>query len=191
MKLIDESLVSSIIMDYGEQVKVNDKETEAIITNPLISEQEERYIHTVQNVPRGSVVDYKTFKYLTITESSSMRTAKYKALMRQCNHVIEFPGEITNGKFLGYDDLGRAVFEEIVGEPTYVHAIVDNKSFSVNSTDAIRVPVNEIILVLQDNKVNKEKIKINFKFPSMDKKWTVQNIDLTQSGLMICNCKTV
>lgn len=191
MKLIDESLVSSIIETTGEQVKVNDNVLLAIITNPTISEYEERYIHTLLNVPRGSVVDYKTFKYLTITESSSMRTAKYKALMRHCNHVIEFPGEIIEGDFLGYDDWGRPVYDEIMGESVLVHAIIDNKSFSVDSDNSIRVPVNEIIMVLQDSEVNREKIEVNFEFPSMGKNWTVQDIDLTQSGLMICNCKTV
>ncbi|WP_026677765.1 hypothetical protein [Fictibacillus gelatini] len=187
--------IQFLINNAGKDVLINDIAKKALITNPGLYDFEDRHISTLDKLSRGDLVTYDNEKYLVITESISKRGGKYKALMRHCNNIVQIPGETKqvpkldeNGNPV-YDRFGDPVYITIQTDPTNVPAIVDNKSFSIDSNYAIRVPENQIVVTLQDNELNNRKIKVNFVFTMMGKKWKVVNVDLTKNGLMILTCE--
>ncbi|RBP95390.1 hypothetical protein DFO70_103432 [Cytobacillus firmus] len=128
-------------------------------------------------------------KYLVITESITKRGGKYKSLMRHCNVMIDLPGEEVCEK-VGENDFGEPIFECTTGDPVLVPSIVDNKSFSVEDSAAIRVPDNQIIVVVKDNDYNREKFQLNNTF-TFEGVYKVIHRDFTKRGLMILTCEKV
>jgi hypothetical protein len=172
----------------GETILINDVEQRGIISNPPISEYEQRYLHTLERLNRGDIINYSNEKYLTISESVSKRGGKYKALIRHCNGIIEIPGETTR-ELIGYDSYGRPVYKDVVGEPIPLPSIVDNKSFSIQG-DQLQVANNQIIVLIQDNEVTREKIVVNYEFP-FEGNYKVVHRDFTKSGLIIITAEKV
>lgn len=173
--------------EAGQKVLINDVERISVITNPPLSEYEERHIHTLETVSQGDMVSLDNEKYLVITESISKRGEKYKALMRHCNVMIELPGEEVCEK-VAENDFGEPIFECTTGDPVYVPSIVDNKSFSVDDSAAIRVPDNQIIVVVKDNALNRDKFQVNNTF-TFEGSYKVVHRDFTKKGLMILTCE--
>jgi len=171
----------------SQTVTVNNTERKAIITNPAISEFDQKNIHTLERVLQGDMVALDGERYLVITESISKRGGKYKALMRHCNIVIERQGEQVC-VIVGENEFGDPIEECTVGDPIFISAIVDNKSFSIDQASAIRVPENQIIVVIQDNPVNRDKLKVNDKFV-FEGNYKVLSRDFTKKGLMILTCE--
>ncbi|MGV3266190.1 hypothetical protein [Cytobacillus pseudoceanisediminis] len=151
-----------ILDTAGQTVLINDKERVIVVTNPPLNEYEERNIHSLENVSQGDLVKIDNEKYLVITESITQRGGKYKVRIRHCNHDIE----IKNYKkeLIGHSEFGEPIYEEIYVDSTYIPSIIDNKSFSIDSSAAIRVPENQIISILQDNTYNREKFQLNNTF---------------------------
>jgi len=174
----------------GKSVIVNDTKMNVIITNPAISECEERYIHSLQKVSRGDMVTLEDEPYLCITESVTKRSSKFKTLIRHCNFNIEIPGEQVC-TIIGYNSFDEPIEECTYGEPTLVPSIIDNKTLSVDGQSAIRLAENQIEVIVQDNEVNSEKFTVNFTFNVMGKSWRVVDVDLCKSGLMILTCEKV
>ncbi|WP_066174685.1 hypothetical protein [Bacillus marinisedimentorum] len=182
--------VKYLIEQAGQEVLINGTKQKALITTPAIGEHEDRYIHTLQAVYMGDLVDYKGFNYLTITETQTLNIGKYKALMRYCNHEIVVPGEVEQVQ-TGTDPYGKPIYETIEGEPIHISVVVDNKSFAVDTDNAINVAENEIVAVLQDNEVNRGKLAVNNEFDLLNGTWKVQHHDLTKRGLLILTCAKV
>lgn len=181
--------VQFLLDNAGKDVLINGETKKALITNPSISEAEERYIHTLLSVSRGDLIELEGENYIVITESITKRHSKYKALIRHCNYEIEVPGETTR-VIVGYNQFGEPIWEDIVGEPSYIPSIVDNKSFSVDTGNAINFPENQINVIVQDNEDNNAKFNVNFAFSVMGTNWTVVNRDLTKKGLLILTCQS-
>jgi hypothetical protein len=184
-----------IFESAGQEVLINDIEQQAIITNPSISEYEERYIHTLGKAKRGDIITYQGERYLIISESVTKRGGKYKALMRHCNVVLEIQGDITmeiwrdeNGEIV-YDDFGQPIFYEVEGEPYLIPSIIDNKSFSIDG-EQFTVPNNQIVVIVQDNETNRQKFTLNFEF-QFEGNFKVLNRDFTKRGLIILTCEKV
>lgn len=172
----------------GQSILVNDIQRQAIITNPSISEYEERYIHTLDKVSRGDLVTMDNEKYICITETVTKRHSKYKSLARHCNYTIEIPGEVTEIQ-VGETPFGDPIYEYIYGDPYFIPSIVDNKTFSVDNQSAVRLANNQIEVILQNNAVNTQKFAVNFTFNVMNKNWKVINIDKSKNGLLILTCE--
>lgn len=188
--------IQSIFDMAAVDVKVNDNDKKAIITNPAISESEERYIHTLDVIRMGDLVTYQSEMYLVIAESVTKRHGKFKTLMRHCNHVFKIPGEVTrvllrdeNGNVITDID-GRPEYDYIEGEPILIPSIIDTKDFSIDG-QGLKVPVNQIIIILQDNKNNRDGFSMNKEFDLIDKRFKVLNQDLSKVGLIILTCEQI
>lgn len=172
----------------SQSVTVNDTERNAIITNSAINEFDQKYIHTLEQVLQGDMVEIEGEKYLVITESISKRGGKYKALIRHCNFGIEVQGEIQQ-VLVGYDPIsGKPIYEESIGNPISVTAIIDNKSFSIDSASSIRVPDNQIIVIVKDDEINRDKLKVNDTF-AFEGNYKVLHRDFTKKGLIMLTCE--
>ncbi|MFV2049641.1 Ig domain-containing protein [Bacillus sp. UMB0899] len=182
--------VQFLLDNAGKDILINGETKKALITNPSISEAEERYIHTLLSVSRGDLIELEGDNYLVITESVNKRNSKFKALIRHCNYEIEVAGETTR-VIVGYNQFGEPIYEDIVGKPSYVPSIVDKNSFSVSEPSAIRLPDNQISVIVQGNDTNNEKFTVNFQFTVMGSEWKVINRDFTKNGLLILICESV
>lgn len=178
-----------ILDEAGQIVLINDIATNVVITNPPLSEYEEKYLHTLETVSQGDIVTYMGERYLVITESVTKRSAKYKALIRHCNVLIEMPGEEVC-VIVGENEFGEPITECTTGEPIFIPAIVDNKSFAVDDSAAIRVPDNHIVVIVQDNQINRDKFQLNNTF-TFEGSYKVIHRDFTKRGLMILTCEMV
>lgn len=194
MFLTNSEDIDYIFESLGKEVLINGNATNAVITNPSISEYEQRYIHTLQNVSRGDMVTIQGEVYLVISESVTKRHGKFKSLIRHCNFILEVPGEITRQPYLDengnqvYDDYGEPIFIDIQEDPIPIPAIIDNQSFSVDESTSIRMPENQIIVTVQDNEVNRQRFSLNDEF-TFEGNYSVAHRDFTKKGLIILTCE--
>ncbi|PTY76622.1 hypothetical protein B5V89_17245 [Heyndrickxia sporothermodurans] len=188
--------IQSVFDMASQTILVNDTERQAIVTTPPLTENEERFIHTLDIVHMGDLVTLDDEKYLSLTESITKRHSKYKAKIRHCNYVIEMPGEVIedfmrdeNGELI-LDRYGDPIPITIVGDPIFIPSIVENKTFSIAGSQLL-VAENQIIVIAQDNEVNRGKFTVNNTFSLMDLNWKVRNQDRTKKGLLILTCERV
>ncbi|MCC3645843.1 hypothetical protein JGK52_03975 [Cytobacillus oceanisediminis] len=175
--------------EAGQKVLINDVESIALLTNAnFLNENDERYIHTLDKIKLGDMITYQNEKYLVITEIINKKYGKFKAIIRHCNHYILVAGEIEQ-VLIGHDPMtGRPIYEDRQGDPHPVPSIIDNKSFSVGGTTQFQVPDNQIIVVLQDNELNRDKLQVNNTF-TFEGVYKVIHTDFTKKGLMILTCE--
>lgn len=180
----------------GQPVLINDTERTAIITNPQMSANEERYIHTLDGVSQGDIVLFDDKKFIAIGESVTKRHGKFKTKIRHCNFIIELAGETIqellkddDGNII-LDDYGEPILVEVDGEPYYIPAIVDSDSLQVFDGQ-IQVEVNRIIVTVQDNDIDRKKFDTNKTFHLMGQNWKVKNVDIAKKGLLILVCEKV
>lgn len=196
--IINESDIDHLFEVAGIEVLINDEPRKVIITNPSsTSENDERYINSLKPINRGDIVMFNDEPYIIITETINKRHAKYKALMRHCNFVIEIAGEVIHD-FLRDEDgnlildrFGNPIPITIETDPIFIPMIIDNKHFQINNQYPIRVSDNQIVAVLQDNEVNRDRFDVNEEFEIMNKNWKVINQDLTKRGLLILTMERV
>ncbi|MGX9134156.1 hypothetical protein ACWV26_07220 [Rummeliibacillus sp. JY-2-4R] len=190
--------IEFLIDTMGDTVLINDVEHKALVTHSNETKNEEHYIHTLKQVKQGDLITYNNEKYLITTESLTNNAIKFKALMRRCNYSIEIAGETTSELLVDenrnppiIDIYGDEQFIYFVGEPIYIYTIVENKTFAVSGTQLL-VAENQILLIVQDNETNRNKLIVNNIFTVMDSEWKIRNVDKTQKGLLIIICeKTV
>lgn len=205
--------INYIFESVGQNVLINANTTNVVITNPPISEYEEKYIHSLTNVPRGSLIDIKGNSYLVVSESIIERGIKYKVLARHCNYSIKVDKAIAQ-ELTGYDPItgapiyknkttylldaegnvvkegnGRPILIDVYEDEFHVPAIVDVNSFSVKGNATIRYPSNQIEIIVQDNDKNTSTFKVNFNFAVMGKQWSVVNQDKSKKGMLILTCE--
>ncbi len=189
--------IEFLIDTIGDTLKINDNDSKALITHSNVTKQEERYIHTIVAIKQGDLITYENERYLVVTETVTKRANKYKALIRHCNYSLEYPGESRqellldkNGKPM-YDRYGDEIYVTVEGKPITVDTIIENSSFAINGVQ-LMVSINQIIVTVQNNKDNSDKLKVNSTFNVMENKWKVLNVDKSQKGLLIITCeKTV
>jgi hypothetical protein len=178
----------------GQRVLINDVPQQAIITLPPLSENEERYIHTLKRLNMGDMVTLDNNEYLVMTEVITPRNGKYKAKIKHCNYTIEFQGEEI-GKELLYDEdgnqvldpLGRPVYKIIYSDPVSIPAIVEHNKFSIDG-GRISFATDEIVVTVQANETNIDKLATNVEFELMGLRWKVRQQDFTKKGLLSVVC---
>lgn len=185
----------SLLKLAGQDVLINNVPAKALITNyNLIGESEDRNIHTVDKVTMGDLITFKDESFVVIKETVTQRHAKYKTLMRHCNHQMQFPGKDQVVKeFVGYDSRGRPIYKDVIipGEQVIVPAILSTKTFSIDERYAIRVQDKQIVLIVQDNEFNRGKLFTNSEHLIVNGSFKVIDIDLTLKGLLICTLESI
>ncbi|MBE2919781.1 Ig domain-containing protein [Anoxybacillus flavithermus] len=182
----DTSDFQFLLDSVGETVMIDNVEQKAIINNAKIGDYEDRYIHTLQPIQRGNLIEYNREHYLVISETVTQRYGKYKALMRHCNYEIDIK-EQKVCKIVGHNDFGEPMYECHTTKSISVPAIIDKYAFKVDDPAPIRVPDKQIIVTMQEN--NKSKFTVNTKFDVMGQTWKVIDVDLTRNGLLILTCE--
>lgn len=164
----------------------NEMEQQAIITNPSLSESEERYIHTLQRINMGDLVTLDNNDYLVMTEVITPRNGKYKAKIRHCNFECQVEGDMEK-VLIGHDHAGRPVYEYIQGDPIMIPAIVEQEKFNIEGGQ-ISYAKDEIIVTVQGNETNLTKLEVNAELELMGQTWKVRHQDFTKKGLLSVVC---
>ncbi|PAQ14991.1 hypothetical protein CD798_08060 [Bacillaceae bacterium SAOS 7] len=162
-----------------------------IITNPKISKEEKRHIHSMKVIQRGSLIKYDEYDFLVISESITPRHAKYKAIAQHCNmnitiFTIEWEIALDEDGNPILDDQGRPEMVEVKKEYN-VPAVGFNANFRIDEGQ-IRVPLERLYIDIQDNEKNKELFKMNATF-EYGEEWKVVDQDITQRGLLKIICE--
>lgn len=172
----------------GQSISVNNIDTQAIITNTGLAEHEKKHIHTINPIHMGDLVAIDDENYLITSDTAIKRYGKYKAIMEHCNFMITIK-VITrvlmrdeNGNVV-YDAGGNPVWIEIEGEPILIPSIIDQQSFTIEGNQ-LRVANNQILVTVQDNETNRDKLKVNEVF-SFEGNYKVLNMDYTKKGLIV------
>jgi hypothetical protein len=177
----DEDL-SFLINETGQSVTVNGIPDKVLITNKSIGEFEQRYIHSPDIINRGSLVEWNANKYLVISEALEKRGGKYKVIMRNCNGEIDF--DKVEEVLIGYDELGRPVYEERVTGTERVYGIVDKRSLTITSDAAVNLIDGDFTLTVQDNEFNREKFQLDTQFEMYGENYRVSNFNYTKKGVI-------
>lgn len=187
--------ISYMIDSMGKEIKVNQATVKALVTNPTINEFESKYIHTIEPIQQGSIVEIDTKKYISIFENVALRHDKYKTKAEHCNHEISL-GNVENEWILLVDDDGKPILD-IYGEEQYyeaddspllVPAIVRQFQGVNISGSQLLVSSYKILITVQNNKTNINYFKLN-KEINIIGRWKVINVDLTQDGLINLICE--
>ncbi|MFJ8263302.1 hypothetical protein ACIQ4I_15335 [Rummeliibacillus sp. NPDC094406] len=185
--------IEFLIDTMGDTVSINDAQHKALVTHSNVTNHEERYIHTLKQIKQGDLITYDNEKYLIVNETVTKRANKYKALMRHCNYSIVYPGKTE--QVLLVDENGNPILDiygdeqyiTVETDPINIFIIADNESMAVIGTQLMIVE-NHILITVQDNETNRDKLKVNSTFSAMDYKWKIMNVDKTQRGLLIITC---
>lgn len=178
----------------GQSVSINNVVTQAIITNTGLAEHEKKHIHTISPVKMGDLITIDDENYLITSDTAIKRYGKYKAIMEHCNFTITIRVVTKvlmrdeNGNVI-YDGGGNVVWIEIEGEPILVPSIIDQQSFTIEGNQ-LRVANNQILVTVQDNETNRDKLKVNEVF-SFEGNYKVLNMDYTKKGLIVVTAERV
>ncbi|MGE7217160.1 hypothetical protein ACQKJC_11720 [Priestia koreensis] len=177
-----------ILQDAGKDVKINEVEKRVLLTNRTISNYEEKNIHSIEEIKRGDIVEVDNNKYLIISDTSTKRYGKYKAIMRRCNETL--PLEKCEEVQIGVDPVyGTPIYDTLCSMSGSLPCIVDTNLFSVSTNQAINVPQDEIIVTIQDNESNRTVYDLASKIELYGHSWQIQGVDLTKNGIMNLHCK--
>lgn len=171
----------------SQPVLINDTPMNVIVTNPSISEYEERYIHSLDKVSRGDMVTLEGESYLCLSESVTKRHGKYKTKIRHCNYdvgVREDPTKV----LIGHTSFGDPVYDVIPGELHLIPSFIETQSFSVTN-GVWAVSNNEILVTMKDIAEYRPLLEISDKVEVMGRTWLITNLLLDKKGLIKLNCK--
>ncbi|MEK5232052.1 hypothetical protein MHB42_09780 [Lysinibacillus sp. FSL K6-0232] len=193
MKLLDDKLIKDTIKAIQSPYQFNIFEKNpftinAVISNATFSPNSTFHIHSLDVFNCG---DYTTINnpnnvYMVTSDVLTMRGGKYKATLEYCNYSIEQWEEVKT--LIGYDHLGRPVYEYVntlVGE---IPAILKYKDFSFSTNEVVNLtkPIYEI--TVRDNEAARKHFKLNeSKYADVtiyDVTYRIINVDYSKQGLI-------
>lgn len=168
----------------GQRVIIDDVKKIAIVTNAEIGEVECRHIHTLESVPQGAYITINEETYLNVSENTTMRNNKYKTKVQYCNFILPTEGE-TIKVIVGYDRLGRPIYETTVVPDRDYSCIVEHLSYKNAQNTAVNTIDDIIYITIQDNEKVSKTYKINTEVNFKGTKLTIKGVDKTRTGLLI------
>jgi signal peptidase I len=150
-----------IFFEQAKSIKINGIDANAIFNKDFTK------ITTITPIKTGDIIEYNNKKYLITSENIEKKyDTYYKANIEYCNYAIKFK-----------------INDEIIEFP----AIIDSKTFDIQSNQYIVLPVGKIIVKIQENS-NSENIVLSHRFIKMGHAWRVTGIDKTKKGLIVLHC---
>ena len=161
--------IDFIIQETGEDIKINNKLTKAIIQN---TKQERIYddkrIITNSKIARGDYVEYNDLFFIVLPEVNCKKyNSYYKSIIRRCNFTIKFI--INNKLYLFY-------------------SIIEGDKFSIEQEDVFSLSADNITVTLPYTEITRQ-IKKQDAFIKWGQKWNIEGIDYTKDGLIVLHGK--
>lgn len=193
MKLFDDKLIKDTLKVIQSPYHFNIFEKNpftinAVISNATFSPNSTYHIHSLEAFNCG---DYTTINnpnnvYMVTSDVLEMRGGKYKGTLEYCNYSV--PWIVIEKVLIGYDHLGRPVYEEQEVLKGYIPCILKYKDFSISSNDAVNLtkPIYEI--TVRDNEAARKHFKLNeSKYADVtiyDVTYRIINVDYSKQGLI-------
>lgn len=157
-----------LLSAMGTDVLLNGSSVRALITNTnLNKDYDDKRISTLSQLKRGDLLQYEGKIFMVISEESSKRYNKYKAIMRQLPYSIIF-----NSACQFFD----------------VNCYIEARSFSVSNGQVLSTPDGTIDVYLSQSTINFD-LKINDKFIKFGQKFKVVGVDkMSKPGMVILTC---
>lgn len=179
-----------LFREKGKDVLVNGSARRALIDNTNVNTDfDDKKITTLDEIKRGDLITYENGKWLILSEINGKRNSRYRGIIRKCNQVISIEGEPTE-IIIGYDPMGRPIYETVPGESINIDCIVDKIQLSVDFKGAINIPDDKIMVVVQDNEQS-NKLIYNTEFVIVGSKWKVVGISKVRTGLIELSCQKI
>lgn len=163
--------IDFMINQIGEDIKINNKLTKAIIQN---TKQEkifdDKRIITNSKIARGDYVEYNDLFFIVLPEVNCKKYGSYyKSIIRRCNFDIKF----------------------IIDESLYLfYAFVEGDKFTIEQQDVFSLSADNITVTLPYTEITRQ-IKKKDCFIKWGQKWNIEGIDYAKDGLVILHCKQI
>ncbi|NHN34708.1 Ig-like domain-containing protein [Paenibacillus agricola] len=165
-----ETMMDFFLREKGELIHINGVQQLALIRDAVnkIQAVDEKIIRAATPIQTGDCVDYRDEHYL-ITSEIDHNGQSYRSRIRKCNFNIAFNW---NGNVKWFD------------------AIVEGKSFSIDTGSVISFPDGKIQMYLQDN-ADTRAIMLSQRFYNTHQPFKVEGIDRTINGIIKLSCALV
>jgi hypothetical protein len=162
-----ETMMDFFLREKGELIQINGAQQTALIRDAVnkIQSGDEKIIRAAVPLHTGDFIDYRDERYL-ITSEIDHNEQSYRSRIRKCNYSIAFNW---NGNVKWFD------------------AIVEGKSFSVDTGSVISFPDGKIQVYLQDN-ADTRTITLSQRFYNTHQPFKVEGIDRTVNGIIKLSC---
>lgn len=179
----------SLVKNFGQDIKVNNVDMRAVITNTTLNDFDTKYISSSEPLKRGDHVIYDNKEYYVITEAGSKRYEAFKAVIRHCEHRIRFNVSTYTAtkKYTAYD---VKEFPAIVSTSKEL-----GLSFISGSGLEMYLPDGQLSIVVQDNEDTRKVYQAvtdssssclhNIIFSG--RSWKINGADISKSGLISFN----
>jgi hypothetical protein len=162
-----ETMMDFFLREKDELIHINDVQQIALVRDAVdkIQAADEKIVRSTTPLHTGYFIDYRDERYL-ITSEIDHNEQSYRSRIRKCNYSIAFNW---NGNVKWFD------------------AIVEGKSFSVDTGSVISFPDGKIQVYLQDN-ADTRTITLSQRFYNTHQPFKVEGIDRTVSGIIKLSC---
>lgn len=177
-------LVNDTFKANSEEVLVNGKPQQAIITTSYLGLEEKRHLNSLEPFKRGDYIEYRDETYIVIEEVETPRHNKYRATMRYCDYVFTVR-DLLGRVEIGRDEFNKPVYDYIYSDPYHIHSAIKQWDRSALSTnDSVNLMQTSFFIDMQDTEKNREKFATNEEFEIKGKSMKVTLQDRSQSGLL-------
>jgi hypothetical protein len=162
-----ETMMDFFLREKGELIHINGVRQIALVRDAVdkIQAADEKIIRVAVPLHTGDFIDYQDERYL-ITSQIDHNEQSYRSRIRKCNYNIAFNW---NGNVKWFD------------------AIVEGKSFSVDTGTVISLPTGTINVFLQDNTDTRD-IGLNQRFYNTHQPFKVTGIDHSMNAIIKLSC---
>jgi hypothetical protein len=162
-----DGIIDFFLREKGEPIQLNGVQQIALIMDAtdLIQYEDDKLIRMTTEIKTGDLIVYRNERYLIISKIDHNENS-YRGRMRKCNYLIAFNWS---------------------GNIKWFDAIVEGKTFSIETGTVMSLPVGNINIYLQDNSDTRD-IGLNKRFYNTHQPFKVDGIDQTVKGIIKLSC---
>lgn len=162
-----DAMIDFFLREKGEAILRNGLPETALIMDATekIQYEDDKLIRTAVEIRTGDLIEYRYEKYL-ITSQIDKNENSYRGRMRKCSYSIAFN------------------CNSIV---KWLDAIVEGKTFSIETGNMMSLPMGLINVLLQENPDTRE-IKLSQRFMNTHQPFKVAGIDHSVNGIIKLSC---
>ncbi|UOR12193.1 hypothetical protein [Halobacillus amylolyticus] len=181
-----EQAFTDLLNEFGKDITLNE-ETEtrkAVISSKNVNEDfDDRLIHTDFPIDRGDMIKWNNSDWIVISQVAAKRDFEYKGLIRKANWTIELVVQEGKKEIVGYDALGRPIYETTDPIVEDYPVIVEWETFNIEGTQ-IRISDSEISIIAVNNEIT-QKVALADTYTIANKTYTIDNINQLKKGLLV------
>ncbi|TPF17935.1 hypothetical protein [Priestia megaterium] len=97
-------------------------------------------------IKRGSIAEFNNYKWLVMDFNDNDLFAKARA--KQCNNSITLTSNSGESVIIGYDELGRPVYDDVENEKIIIPCICDTVVQNDDTERAVNLPQEQMLVII-------------------------------------------